>query len=353
MLPTPMSRRTLLRRLAAATFLGAPVVRAQPARTRLRMLLNTGYSGPQAWLLLAQANGHLAREGVELDLTPGGGAYTAAPRMIDGGFDLAYGDVNSLIEEAARRPAVAPVGVFMMFQASPSAVAVRADGPIRAPRDLEGCRLTGHSTDVALRTFGAFCLHNGVDRSRVEVGTSIGGMRGLIESVLAGEVQGAFGYVSTFSGALASARPLLLEKVRFLQYAEWVPSLHGSVLMASRRLRQEDPALVTRIVRALSRGLADMLRDPDAGIEAVARIAAGTDRAAEKLRLLTTLRIEMNHADSRRLGIGDADDARLGASIALMAKAVALPRVPALRELFVRDHLPPAAERVKNPGNWS
>jgi NitT/TauT family transport system substrate-binding protein len=348
-MPIALTRRTLMRRLAAASLLGAPIVRAQPARTRLRMLLNTGYSGPQAWLLLAHANGHLAREGVELDLTPGAGAYTAAPRMMDGGFDLAYGDVNSLIEEVARRPAVAPRGVFMMFQASPSAVAVRADGPIRAPRDLEGRTLTGHATDVALRTFGAFCLHNGVERSRVKVTTSMGGMRGLIEDVLADEVQGAFGYVSTFSGALASARPALLEKVRFLKYADWVPSLHGSVLMASRRLRREDPALVTRVVRALNQGLADMLRDLDAGIDAVARVAPGIDRGAEKLRLLTTLRIEMNHPDARRLGIGDVDDARLGQSIALMARGAGLPRVPALHEVFVRDHLPPAADRVKMP----
>lgn len=347
MLPTALNRRTLLRRLAAASFLGAGTVRAQSARTRLRMLLNTGYSGPQAWLLLAQANGHLAREGVELDLTPGAGAYTAAPRMIDGGFDLAYGDVNSLIEEVARRPGVAPQGVFVMFQASPSAVAVRADGPIRAPRDLEGRTLTGHATDVALRTFGAFCLHNGVDRSRVNVTTSIGGMRGLIEDVLADEVQGAFGYVSTFSGALASARPPLQERVRFLKYADWVPSLHGSVLMASRRLRREDPALVTRVVRALNHGLADMLRDLDAGIEAVARVAPGIDRGAEKLRLLTTLRTEMNHPDARRLGVGDVDDARLGQSIALMARGAGLPRVPALHEVFARDHLPPHADRVK------
>lgn len=347
---TTLSRRTLLRGLAACC-IGAPMARAQPARTRLRMLLNTGYSGPQAWLLLAQANGHLAREGVELDLTTGGGAYTAAPRMIDGGFDLAYGDVNSLIEEVARRPAAAPQGVFMMMQASPSAIAVRADGPLRAPRDLEGATVTGHATDVALRTFGAFCLHNGVDRARVNVTSSFGGMRGMIESVLAGEVQGAFGYVSTFAGAVASARPPLLEKVRFLKYADWVPSLHGSVLMASHRLRREDPAVLTRVVRALNLGLADMLRDPDAGIAVVARVAPGVDPSAEKLRLLTTLRIEMNHEDSRRLGIGDVDEARLGQSIALMARGAGLPRVPALQEVFVRDHLPAAAARVKNPGS--
>jgi NitT/TauT family transport system substrate-binding protein len=68
------------------------------------MLLNTGFSSPQAWLWLAMARGYLAAEGIALDLTPGAGAYTAAQRMVDGPFDLAYGDVNALIEVCARRP---------------------------------------------------------------------------------------------------------------------------------------------------------------------------------------------------------------------------------------------------------
>lgn len=342
-----MQRRTLLRGLAAASGLALPQVRAQAAPVRLRMLLNTGFSGPQAWLLLAQANGHLAREGVALELTPGAGAYTAAPRMIDGDHDLAYGDVNALIEEVARRPEAAPTGVFMLMPASPSAIAVRADGPIRTPADLAGTTLAGHGTDVALRTFGALCLHNGLDRARVRVASSGSGMQGLLESVQAGEIQGAFGYVSTFTGAVATVRPDLLQQVRFLTYAQWVPSLHGSVVMASRRLRREDPALVSRVVRALNRGLADMQRDPEAGIAAVARTAPWIDRAAELQRLQATLRLEMHHADARRLGFGDVDDARLRASIALMARAAGLPRVPALDEIFVRDHLPPAAERVR------
>ena len=54
----------------------------------------------------------------------------------------------------------------------------------------------------------------------------------------------------------------------------------------------------------------------------------------------------MAHAEGKRLGIGDVDDALLGRAIALIAETNGLPRVPALREVFVRDFLPPAAERV-------
>jgi NitT/TauT family transport system substrate-binding protein len=346
---TPINRRGCMTLVAATALASSPLAAsAQVSPRRLRMLLNTTYSGPQAWLLLARDNGHLAREGLEIDFTTGAGAYTAAPRMVEGSYDLAYGDVNSLIEVAARQPQAAPVGVYMLFNASPSTIAVRADGPIRTPKDLEGRTIVGHSSDVALHTFGAFCSATGVDRSRVRVQTSLAGMRSMAEQVLrSDDVHGMFGYVSTIVGATASAGPAVLAQLRFLKYAEFVPDLYGSVLMASRRLLRDEPDTVARVVRAFNRGLADMLREPLSGIEAVARQASGIDRDAERQRLQATLDIEMGHADGRTLGIGDVDDARLARAIDLIARSNDLPRVPALRDVFVRDHLPPPVERVR------
>ncbi|MFM2066061.1 MAG: hypothetical protein RLZZ584_970 [Pseudomonadota bacterium] len=328
--------------------LATPTLRAQtPRPVRLRMLLNTSVSSPQTWLWLAQQRGYLEREGIELELTPGVGAYTAAPRFIEGGYDLAYGDVNSLIEQVAARPEVAPRGVFMMFNASPSCVAVRADGPLRHPGQLVGRRLIGHDSDVALRTFGALCLQQGIDGAQVNVDSTWSGMAGMVEDVLAGRSDGAFGYVSTFTGALTSADPALLRRVRFLTYAEFAPDLYGSVLMASRRLLRDEPALLTRLVRALHQGVADLLRDPEAGMDALARVAPGLDRRAERARLQATLDLEMNPAlptASRRLPVGQVDDARLARAIALMTRARRLPRQPAVDEVFTHAHLPPDAD---------
>ena len=358
--PPPFAPRSSARRsalyvaLAAGVLATTPGLGAQPRRVRLRMLLNTGISSPQAWLWLAQERGYLEQEGIALELTPGAGAYTAAPRAIAGGYDLAYGDVNSLIEEVARRPEAAPCGVYMMFNASPSCVVVRADGPVRHPKDLAGRRLIGHDTDVALRTFDAMCLHQGVDRRQVTVDGSWSGMAGMVEDVLADRADGAFGYVSTFTGALTSADPTLLRRVRFLAFAEFAPDLYGSVLMASRRILRDEPEVVTRLVRALHRGVTDLRRDPDAGLEALARVAPRHDRRAERARLQATLDLEMNPAlpaGSRRLAAGQVDEARLTRAIALMARANGLPRVPAPTEVFVSAHLPASESPGPTPGS--
>lgn len=344
------TRRACLAAVAVAALLAPASVVAQRPSKRLRILLNTGFSSPQAWLWLALARGYLAAEGIELELTPGAGAFTAAPRLIDGNFDLAYGDVNALIEVCARRPEAAPRGVYMMFNASPSCVLVAADGPIHHPRQLAGQRLIGHDSDVALRTFGALCRHLGLDPGHMNVAGAWAGMAGMAEDVLAGRAAGAFGYVSTFTGALTGADPTVLRRVRFLRYADFVPDLYGSVVMAAPRLLRDEPEVVTRLVRALNRGVVDMLRDPEAGLEAVVRAVPGLNRDAERARLRATLDLEMNPAlptGARRLDLGDVDSERLARSIALMVQGSGLPRTPTAGEVFTRSHLPPAAERVR------
>lgn len=334
--------------LAGLTASALPMLsQAQVRVRRYRMLLNTSFSGPQAWLLLAQDKGFLQREGLEIEFTQGAGAYTAAPRMVSGDFDFGYGDINSLIEVAAREPAAAPVAVFVAFNASPSTIALAANGPIRTPRDLEGKVVIGHSTDVALRTFGAFCKRTSIDPTRVQIRSSWGGMAGMVDEMRGSDgVAGVFGYVSTLEAALAAAGHDPKSTLRHFTFAEHVPDLYGSALMVSRRVLRDDPNAVAGFVRAFNAGLVDLVKSRDAGIDAVMRRVGGSQREVERLRLDTTMRIEMAHAEGKRLGIGDVDDARFSRSVALIAETNRLPRVPALRDIFNRDFLPPMSERV-------
>lgn len=237
-----------------------------------------------------------------------------------------------------------------MFNASPSCVLVAAEGPIRHPSHLLGQRVIGHASDVALRTFGALCRHLNLDATRVSVTEAWAGMAGIAADVVAGRAAGAFGYVSTFTGALSAADPALMTRVRFLRFADHAPDLYGSVLMASQRLLKDEPELVSRVVRALNRGVVTMLRDPDAGLEAVLRAVPGLNRNAEAARLRATLELEMNPAlpqGARRMDLGDVDPARLERGIALMVAGSALPRTPLVTEIFTRAHLPTAAERIR------
>ena len=207
--------------------------------------------------------------------------------------------------------------------------------------------MIGHSSDVALRTFGAFCKQTGVDAARVKVVESGGGMLGMVDSMLGSRnVHGVFGYVSTLDAAIAAGNRDPEKTVRHLKFAEHVPDLYGSALMVSRRMLRDEPAAVAGVVRAFNAGLKGVVADIDQGIEAVMRRTSWSNRQVERLRLQRTLDIEMAAAEGKRLGIGDVDDARFARSIALLAQTNRLARVPAASEVFTREFLPPLPERV-------
>jgi NitT/TauT family transport system substrate-binding protein len=307
------------------------------------MLLNTGFSGPQAWLLLAIRRGHVAAAGVELDLTTGAGAYTAAPRMAEGGFDLGYGDINALVEVATARND-APLGVFATFNASPACIAVPRQSRATCD-DLGGARLIGHASDVALRCFGAFCATTGQAAETVRVIAAEGPMADLADRVLAGEAEGLFCYASTLAAALAARGRQVEQEFRLFRYAELVPDLYGSAVMASRRMMEERPEPLRRLVAAFSRGLAEALAEPEAAMDAVLAFAPGADRAVERLRWDTTLEVEMGHLEGRQ-GFGGVDPARFARGLALHAGALGLPP-PDPARIFTDAFLPPPAARAR------
>ena len=106
----------------------------------LRFILNTFYSGPQAWFFLADDLGFFRDEGLEIEFIEGDTLANAVPRVASGEFDCGYGDINALIELAAVTAAgqVPLRAVYATFSASPYTLAVPAAGPIRAPIDLAG-----------------------------------------------------------------------------------------------------------------------------------------------------------------------------------------------------------------------
>ena len=341
----PLTRRHFLETLATAPALALASARPASAQTRLRVLLNSDFSSVNTWFTLADDRGWFNEAGLTLDYTAGRGAYTAAGRAAAEGFDVAYGDVNALVEEVARSNARAPIAVYMMFNRSPSVVAVPETSAIRTPADLAGRHLRGHATDVALQTFPVLAAAHGVDAAKVRITASEAGMGDLVTGMLAGEYDGTFGYDSTITAALVTAG-IPTERVRFLPFATLTPDLYGSALMVSRRLVQQQPAVVGALVRAVNRGVAAVAADANAALASTAKRVPTMHAAAERARLEHTLKGDMGHPEGGRHGIGAIDDERLARSIAALCRAKGLPRVPRTNEVFAAQFLGPAADRI-------
>lgn len=317
---------------------------------KLRFILNTFYSGPQAWFFVADDRGYFRDEGLTVEFTEGDTLANAVPKLADGLFDAGYGDMNALVEWASARPDDAPVGVFALHNRSPYTIAVPAAGPLRQPRDLEGRTLVTHPNDAAWRMFPEFCAACGISGSGVTVEVSPLPHSEIVPLMLEGRWDGLFGFVNTIQAQSIEAG---IDPIAALRHFEWrhhVPSLYGGAVLVTPALLRDHPGAVRGLVRAINRGVADTVRDIDAAIDAVVRRNPSIDRTANRARLAGTLALEMAHPDGAIHGIGPADPARLAQTTALMHLAKALKNPPPPERLFDGRFLPPLAERVRSLG---
>src|SRR6478735_9439352 len=114
--------------LALAIGLAAPLTIAAPAvaQTKLKMVLNWKYQGPQGWFFLADDRGYFKAAGLEVTLDQGNGSGAPIPLVASGTYDVGFGDINALIQFAAVKPAEAPIAVYVMYNQPPFTIAVRA-----------------------------------------------------------------------------------------------------------------------------------------------------------------------------------------------------------------------------------
>lgn len=311
------------------------------AQTKLKMVLNWKYQGPQGWFFLADDRGYFKAEGLEVTMDQGNGSGAGVPLVANGTYDVAFGDVNALIELAAKKPDDAPIAVYVMYNRPPFTVAVKADSPIKSPKDFEGKTLGGAANDGALKLFPALCKMTKIDCTKVKITNMQPNLRE--QMLMQGQVDGVFGYVNTirFSAKLIGVDD---DKLRYINYGDYGMDLYSNAIIVSKKLAKENPAAVKGLVRAINKGLADAIKDPNAAVAAVAKREPLIKIPVERERFDATIKDEMNHPEIAKIGLGSVDADRLKKSIDILVQANNLPRTPAVSEIFTPAFLPPAAE---------
>jgi NitT/TauT family transport system substrate-binding protein len=323
--------------LAVCTAAGAQ------APTRIKFILNWKFYGPQAWFFLAQDKGYFKAEGLEVEFDQGDGSPGAPIKVAQGAYDAGFGDLPTVIQLAAQRPAEAPVGVYMMYSNPPYVIATKKSSGIVKPKDLEGKTIGGPANDGALRLWPAFAKTAGIDASKVKVENMAANLRE--QMLMRGQIDAAFGFLQTiwFSAKAINVDPA--KELHFIFYAEHGLPLYSNSVVVSKKLMKEKPEAVRGLVRAINKAFHEVRANPEPGMDAVMRREPLLKREVEKERLLQTIAYEVMSSEMKKIGIGDVDAGRLKQGIDLLVDNLKLPRTPSSEEVFTRAFLPPHADR--------
>ncbi|GAA5234265.1 ABC transporter substrate-binding protein [Verticiella sediminum] len=337
--------KTALRSLAAGLALTlACGVSPALAQTKLKMLLNWSYQGPQGIFFLAADRGYFKEEGLEIQIDQGKGSGAAVLEVARGTYDIGFGDINTVVQIAAPRPQEAPVGVYMMYNQPPFAIASLKKSGILAPADLAGRSVAAPAGSATLKLMQIVMERENVDPSKVSI---MNAQANLLEQLmLRGQVDSVAGFVSSIAMAAKNLGIDPDEDLNWLMFSDYGVELYSNAVVVSRQLAEQRPDVVRGLVRAINRAVADTAKDPDAAIDALVKREPLIKRDIERESLVRTMAVEMNHAEGRAQGFGGIEPARMERAIEQVVKVFDLERTPTVDEVFRTEFLPDASERT-------
>ena len=287
-----MTRFKTIAALAGALVLAAAAATAAAQTpTRIRFQLDWRFEGPSALFLLPAAKGYFKQEELDVVIDAGNGSGGTVNRVASGAYDMGFADIAAMIEFLAANmgiPAARMQAVYMLYDTTPAAVLALKKSGITKPSDLNGKTMGAPVFDAGRKAFPVFVKANNLDSSKIKWQSMDPPLR---ETMLArGEVDAITGFYFT-SLLNLNARGVKDEDIVVLKYPDYGVNMYSNAIIVNQKFIDANPQAIAGFLRALTRGIREVVANPDDSIQYVKQRDALIDEALEKRRL--KLAIEM------------------------------------------------------------
>ncbi len=314
--------------------------------TKIRFILDWRFEGPASLFLMGVSKGYYKQEGLDVTIDAGTGSGAAVTRVASGVYEMGFADVAAMIEFIGNNPdnpGSKMQAVYMLYDVTPAAVFALKKSGIRTPADLNGKTMGAPVFDAGRKAFPIFMAANKLNAPSIKWTSMDPPLR---ETMLAkGDVDAITGF--TFTSLLnLNARGVKDEDIVILKYPDHGVRLYGNAVIASQKFITENPKAVEGFLRALSKGIRDVIRDPDGAIDTVLKQRDSLiDTALEKRRLRMAIDDVIGTPGYRTGGVGTIEKQRFEDTVKQVSSAFNLKSTPSADSLFNSNFMPSTADR--------
>jgi NitT/TauT family transport system substrate-binding protein len=342
-MPT-MTWRSLLLAGAMLTALGV-TPGAAADKVKVKVISDWAFQAQAAVFTNAIDKGYFAAENLDVTIDRGYGSADAITKLASGAYDIAFGDINSMMDFNAKNPdKTQAIAVMMIFDRPPLSI-FTFDKSIKTPKDLEGKKMVTSPGEANLRMFPLFAKLAKFDRTKVELVNVQPQLREQMLLKGAGNVATGFYYVSIMNFKALGADT---KDLKSFMYSDYGIKVYGNAIITSKAYAASKPEVVKAFNRAVAKSMHDTIKTPAATIPSIKKRDGTIDEAIEVERLNIINKLFVLTPYVQQHGFGGIDKQRMSAGIDQVTEALELPTKPKVDDVFTDKFLPPAKDRMLN-----
>jgi len=332
-------RKLLLLTAFVMSFSGSAFAEGTP----IKFTLDWKIQGVHGWFYLAKQKGYFAAEGLDVTIDQGEGSAATVSRIMSGAYDAGFGDMNAIIQNAATKPDEAPVMVYQIYNQPPFAVLTKTGGPVKNLKSLEGLTVGAPPGSASTKLFPALATAAGFDAGKVKllsVQKNLQEQMLIQDQVSASLVFNVTSYLNIIGIGMDPENDFT-----WYPYGASGLDIYSNGVMVSPKLLKNKPEAVQGLVNAIAKAMADVLANPQEGIDIITATEPLSNGKLEMKRLQFALNNLIFSKESKANGIGAVDTGRLTRSINTIKKLYNLTGIPKAEDVFNASFLPPKAKR--------